>query len=224
MVGGMQGGRELLFAKRILLVSTFLLAPVAVSAQKLDTAKIDEALGRSGQKMSDVYRAGFPRTDLHATIEGVEIKPGLALGSWAAFAGTDDAATVMGDLVLLQDEADGVMESLRSSGFDITARHNHLLEETPRIMYMHYMGRGPAAKLAQSLRSARERSKTPLGKPEAGAATPPAPPATIEAVEKTLDRKGAWNGGDLAYNFPSRCCWQDLEVTHWHERLSQPLI
>jgi len=58
---------------------------VILWAQSLDTAKIDEALGRSGQKTGDVYRLGFPRTDLHVSVAGVDIKPGLALGSWAAF-------------------------------------------------------------------------------------------------------------------------------------------
>ena len=68
------------------------------------------------------------------------IKPGLALGSWAAFAGTDDNAMVMGDLVLLEGEVNPVMEKLRAAGFEITAIHNHLLEEAPHVMYMHYMG------------------------------------------------------------------------------------
>lgn len=190
------------FTKRILFVFAFLLGASVVWAQKLDTAKIDEALGRSGQKIGEVYKVGFPRTDLHVTVQGVEIKPALALGSWAAFAGSDDAATVMGDLVLQQSEVDGVMESLRASGFEITALHNHLLDETPRIIYMHYMGRGQAAKLAESLHSALEHSKTPLGKPAAAVATPPALPASMETVQKALDRKGAWNGSVLSYGVP----------------------
>jgi hypothetical protein len=82
---------------RILIFSIFF-CPVMLAAQGLDTAKIDEAMGRSGQKTGDVYRLGFPRTDLHVSIAGVDIKPGLALGSWAAFAGNDNDAMVMGDL------------------------------------------------------------------------------------------------------------------------------
>ena len=78
--------------------------------QGLDTAKIDEAMGRSGQKTVDVYRLGFPRTDLHVSVAGVEIKPGLALGSWAAFTGNDNEAMVMGDLVLLENELTPVMK------------------------------------------------------------------------------------------------------------------
>jgi hypothetical protein len=68
--------------------------PVIVAAQGMDTTKIDQALGRSGQKTGDVYKVGFPRTDLHVSVHGLAIKPGLALGSWAAFTGTDDQAMV----------------------------------------------------------------------------------------------------------------------------------
>src|SRR5205085_2156642 len=82
---------------------------------------IDEAMGRSGHKTGDVNRLGFPRTDLHVSVAGVEIKPGLALGSWAAFAGNDKAAMVMGDLVLLENELTSVMKKLRGAGFEITA-------------------------------------------------------------------------------------------------------
>ena len=89
---------------RILIFSILLSCPVMLVAQGLDTAKIDEAMGRSGQKTGDVYRLGFPRTDLHVSIAGVEIKPGLALGSWAAFSGNDNDAMVMGDLVLQENQ------------------------------------------------------------------------------------------------------------------------
>src|SRR5438093_13467861 len=97
------------------------LVPSFLAAQGLDTARIDQALGRSGQKAGEVYRVGFPRTDLHVSVQGVSVKAGLALGSWAAFSGTDENATVMGDLVLLDSEVNPVMEKLRSVGFEITA-------------------------------------------------------------------------------------------------------
>ena len=92
-------------ARLLLLVLVFSLFPMIAAAQGLDTTKIDQALGRSGQKTGDVYRVGFPRTDLQVTVGGVQIKPGLALGSWAAFSGNDANAMVMGDLVLLESEA-----------------------------------------------------------------------------------------------------------------------
>lgn len=186
---------------RIFSLICVLSLPILVHAQGVTTATIDQALGRSGQKTGDVYRVSFPRTDLHVSVHGVAIKPGLALGSWAAFLGSDDDAMVMGDLVLLEGELNPVMAKLRSSGFEITAVHNHLMEETPKILYMHYMGHGPAAQLATSLRAAMSVSKTPLEKP-ATAAEEPAPPAWVKAVEDAVGRKGTFKGGVLSYGVP----------------------
>ena len=117
---------------RCLIAFCVLLLPILVRAQGVTTGPIDQALGRSGQKTGDVYKVSFPRTDLHVSVHGLAIKPGLALGSWAAFLGTDDNAMVMGDLVLLEDELNPVIAKLRSSGFEISAVHNHLMEETPQ--------------------------------------------------------------------------------------------
>src|SRR5215472_15362095 len=152
---------------RLMILTCFLFFPLAARSQGVNPAAIDQALGRSGQKTGDVYKVGFPRTDLKVSVHGLAIKPGLALGSWAAFSGTDDNAMVVGDLVLLEDEVNPVLDHLRSSGFEITAIHNHLAGETPHVLYMHYMGHGPAAQLAASLKAARAVSKTPLEKPAA---------------------------------------------------------
>jgi hypothetical protein len=178
-----------------------LLWPVITAAQGLDTAKIDDVLGRSGQKSGDVYRVGFPRTDLHVSVDVVEVKPGLALGSWAAFAGSDSDASVMGDLVLLEDEVNPVMRKLRTAGFEITGVHNHLMKETPSVLYMHYMGHGKAADIAQALRAALAESKTPLDQP-----APPAPvgepPAFVKTVEDGVGTKGRFSGGVLSFGIP----------------------
>ncbi len=173
-----------------------------VAAQGLDTGKIDEALGRSGQKMGDVYRVGFPRTDLKVMVAGVAIKPGLALGSWAAFSGTDASAFVMGDLVLLENEVNPVMAKLRSSGIEITAVHNHILNESPQVLYMHYMGHGNAAELANSVRAALAQSNTPLSAPAAPGPAPTSPPAFVKTIEEVIGHKGQLNGGVLAFGIP----------------------
>lgn len=176
-----------------------LLVPFAMKAQGLNTSAIDQVLGRSGQKAGDVYRVGFPRTDLHVVVQGVSVKPGLALGAWAAFSGTDENATVMGDLVLLDSEVNPVMEKLRSAGFEITAVHNHLLGESPNVMYMHYMGQGGAAQIASSLKSALAVSKTPLEKPPAPAPEPATPPEWVKTVNDTIGRQGTLRGGVLSF-------------------------
>ena len=182
---------------RCLIALCFLLLPTIARAQGVTTGPIDEVLGRSGQKTGDVHKVSFPRSDLHVSVHGLAIKPGLALGSWAAFLGTDDHAMVMGDLVLLESEVNPVIAKLRSSGFDISAVHNHLMEESPKVLYVHYMGHGPAAQLASSLRAALALSKTPLEEP--AAATEEATPAWVKAVEDAVGRKGAYKGGVLSY-------------------------
>jgi uncharacterized protein DUF1259 len=174
-----------------------LLLPTLARTQGVTPGPIDEVLGRSGQKTGDVYKVGFPRSDLHISVHGLAIKPGLALGSWAAFLGTDDKAMVMGDLVLLEGELNPVIAKLRSSGFEISAVHNHLMEESPRVLYAHYMGHGPATQLATSLRAALALSKTPLEKPAAAAEE--AAPAWVKAVEDAVGRKGTFKGGVLSY-------------------------
>jgi hypothetical protein len=185
---------------RPLMLLAILVLPFAASAQISGTAKIDQALGRPGQKTADVYKFGFPRTDLHVTVRGLAIKPGLALGSWASFLGTDDAAMVMGDLVLLPEEVNPVMEKLRSAGFDITAVHNHLIDETPQVMYVHYMGHGNASQLAASLHDALAVSKTPLDKP--AASTDATQPEWVKTVDDSVGRKGTFKGGVLSYGVP----------------------
>jgi hypothetical protein len=187
--------------RSVLVLVSILVLPGIVAAQGMDTPRIDQALGRPGQKLGDVYKVGFPRTDLHVSVHGLVIKPGLALGSWAAFTGTDDQAMVMGDLVLLEDELNPVIEKLRSAGFEISAVHNHLIEETPHVVYMHYMGHGPAAQLAAGLHAALAVSKTPLDKP-ATAAEEATPPAWVKAVEDSVGRKGTFKGGVLSYGVP----------------------
>jgi hypothetical protein len=183
-----------------ILICVFAL-PLMVRAQELNTATIDEVLGRSGQRLGDVYKVGFPRTDLHVSVHGLAIKPGLALGSWAAFTGTDDNAMVMGDLVLLEDELNPVMEKLRSAGFEISAVHNHLIDETPHVVYMHYMGHGATSQLAASLRVALAVSKTPLEK-LAAAAEEATLPTWVKKVEDSVGRKRTFKAGVLSYGVP----------------------
>jgi hypothetical protein len=189
--------------RMMILCTVLTLFPMTLAAQGLDTAKIDEALGRSGQKTGDVYRVGFPRTDLHVTVGDITIRPGLALGSWAAFSGSDEHAMVMGDLVLLPEELNPVIAKLQASGFEITAVHNHLMNETPHLLYTHFHGHGNAVELAKSLRAALAESKTPPGAPAAAPAAPAGePPAFVKTINDALGATGRWGGGVLAFGIP----------------------
>ncbi|HET9402655.1 MAG TPA: DUF1259 domain-containing protein [Candidatus Acidoferrales bacterium] len=178
------------------------MVPLGVWGQGLTTSNIESALGRSGQKTGEVYRVGFPRTDLHVTVNGISLKAGFALGSWAAFSGSDSEASVMGDLVLLEGEVAPVMAKLRESGFEITGVHNHLLNESPRVIYMHYLGHGRADDLAKSLRGALAVSKTPLASPPAAATQTNEAPAFVKTINDTLGSQGKWSGGVLSFGIP----------------------
>jgi hypothetical protein len=145
-------------------------------------------------------------------IGGVEIKPGLGLGSSAAFAGNDNDAMVMGDLVLLENEVTPVMRRLRATGFDVTVVHNHVLNEMPHVIYMHYMGHGKSLELAKSLHSALAESKTPLDKP-APLAPAPEPPAFVRTIEDTLGAKGHFAGGVLSFGISRATAVTDNGMT-----------
>ena len=101
----------------------------------------------------------------------------------------------------LEEEVNSVMAKLRSYHFEITAVHNHLMGETPKVLYVHYMAHGSASQLATSLHTALAVSKTPLEKP-AAAAEEPAPPAWVKSVEDAVGRKGTFKGGVLSYGAP----------------------
>jgi len=177
-----------------------------------DWKVVAQALGKEGSVMSGgVYRVGLPRSDLKVRLDGVEIKPALALGSWLAFQPMGDKeAMVMGDLVLTHEEANPVMKVLAENGLEITALHNHLLRSEPATMYMHVAGHGDAVKLATTLREALGQSRTPLG---GGTASSSQPPATTSSTDQKLDldtavidqalgRKGRVNGGVYQVSIP----------------------
>src|SRR5882762_2417036 len=168
-----------------------------------DWAPVAKALGRSGTEMpGGVYRVGLGRSDLKVTLDGVQIKPPLALGSYLAFQKRGSDGMVMGDLVLTHEEVNPVMKKLVEGGIEITALHNHLLRSSPATMYMHFYGRGDPVKLAAALRAGLAESQTPLAAP-APAGSPP-PPLDIDtaAIDRTLGAKGNVNSGVYAVNIP----------------------
>ena len=174
-------------------------APAAIAAP--DWQQVDATLGRSGtEQAGGVHRYSFPRSDLNVTLDGVRIKPGLALGSWLAFQPHGDEAMVMGDLVLLHEEVNPVLSSLLESGLTITALHNHLLRSAPGTMYMHIHGHGDLAQLAAAIKSALELTRTPLSP----AVPAPSEPISIDtaAVDSALGAEGTANGGVVQYSIP----------------------
>lgn len=177
-------------------------AALALPAQAAtDWTAVGTALGKAGSvQPGGVYRVGLPRTDLKVTLDGVPIRPALALGSWLAFRDMGDHAMVMGDLVLTHDEVNPVMSVLAQNGVAVTALHNHLLRSSPGTMYMHVDGHGDAVKLATALHAALAQSRTPF----AAAPASPTPPPDLDMamLDQTLRAKGTANGGTYQFSIP----------------------
>ena len=181
----------------VLFIAATLAATSAAWSQEIDWQKVDDAMGRKPAVVSgDVHRYGFPRSDLNVTLDGVSIKPALALGGWVAFKGmsSGNQAMVMGDLVLLETEIKPVMTKLVEGGLDITAVHNHLLRANPATFYMHVGGHGDPAKMAVAIRTALSESKTPLAPPTPPAAAPATGLDTVQ-LDQIIGGKGQANGG-----------------------------
>jgi Domain of Unknown Function (DUF1259) len=179
-----------------------LVAATATFAQTpADTAAISAALGRPGTAMpGGVYRVGLPRTDLEVTLDGVRLRPGFALGSYAAFEPVSGKTLVVGDLCLLEREIEPVMAQLQKDGIEVTALHNHLRNESPHVMYLHFLGVGDATALAQALRRALQMSGTPLSAPAPAAS--PQPLAFAPQVQQIVGHTGMTTGGVLSISVP----------------------
>ena len=165
--------------------------------------QVAQALGKAGTQMAGgVYRVALPRTDIKATLDGVALKPGFALGGWLAFEKAGSEGMVMGDLVLTMDEVGPVTKKLVDSGIDMTALHNHLLRNQPFTMFLHVMGRGDPAALAQKLHDAVAASATPLSAAAGPAVAPPPIDLDTAAIDTALGAKGRNNGGVYAFGIP----------------------
>ena len=155
---------------------------------------LEDALGRKGaMQPGNVAKFAFPRSDLSVTLGGVTLKPALALGGWVAFKEIGKGeAMVMGDLVLTDEEVGPVMRALQAGGVEQTALHNHVLTESPHVMYMHIAAHGDPSKIAHAVHDALAKSKTPLGP----ASPPAAPSADLDTtgIAKALGVAGKLNG------------------------------
>jgi hypothetical protein len=191
----------------VLLASVVALASVGAShaAAQAPLAGVAEALGRPGaDQPGGVVRFAFPRSDLTVVAGGVTLKPALALGSWIAFKSMGPhSAMAMGDLVLLESEVTPVMRALQAGGVEQTALHNHVLDESPHVMYMHVSGHGDPVKIAQTIRTALGATKTPLGVPGPPAA-PSAEGLDTAGIAAALGVAGKLNGVVYQVSVPRR--------------------
>ena len=177
--------------KRIVTRMTTLLALAVctlASAADIDWSKVDQAMGKKGSDQpGGVHKYGLPRSDLKVTVDGVAIKPALALGSWLAFQPAGDGSMFMGDLVLTDTEISPVMQRLIEGGVEITAVHNHLLRTSVPVFYMHVGGHGDPVKLAETLHAGLSLSKTPFTQ---ASASPPSPACCCSCAQAFQSHRG----------------------------------
>lgn len=183
--------------KNLLLFVFALLSVCAVKAQ-VDSTGLNTVFGKKGTVQGGVYKITFPRSDLKVMVGDFPVAPGLALTSWIGFMAMGGNTMMMGDLVMLDSEEAKVVAQLVAKGLGITAIHNHLMNETPVIKYLHFSGSGDALKLAQAIKTVLALTGTPL--------TPPQPAAQAASpdwskVEAILGTSGKHNGMVLQYSF-----------------------
>ncbi len=152
---------------------------------RLDTAKIERLTGAKGtfNEQEGVFKVSVARTDLKVTAAGVKITPPLGLTSWASFMKAGDETMVMGDLVLLEDQVNPVMDVALDNGLEVTALHNHFFWDSPKVMFMHISGIGDEDKLASAVGKVFAKIKDTSG------AKGLAPMAMIDPARSSLDTK-----------------------------------
>ena len=184
----------LILAGFVLLLMISSLSSAQQQVSTADWKPVEQALGKSGSMQpGDVYKVSLPRSDLKVTVAGVELKPALALGSWVAFKRMGDMTVAMGDLVLAENEITPVLSKLQQGGVETTALHNHVLNESPRVMYMHIHAMGDAVTIAKAIHDALALTKTPFTAPASTA------PAEIgidtKQIDQIMGQSGKVNGG-----------------------------
>lgn len=124
----------------------------------LNTDRIAEILGHEGSMSGGVYKVTVGRPDVNLTHQGNSVSTFMGFNTWASWQGTPDNAAVAGDFVMLADEVDGVIEALVNNGIEVVALHNHMIQEEPRVFFLHYWGTGSAEELAKGLREALDQT------------------------------------------------------------------
>ena len=175
--------------QRILTTAMFLLT-VAAFAQgappppsALHPRDIEQLTGAKGQldTKEGVFKVSVPRTDLQVTAAGVKIPPAMGLTAWAAFQGAPQHTTVMGDIVLTEEQVNPVMSVALDNGLEVTALHNHFFWESPRVMFMHIGGMGDEKALASAVGKVFAKVK------ETSSAAPAPPKVQIDPGKTSID-------------------------------------
>jgi hypothetical protein len=183
--------------KKILFLVVVMLTFVFCNAQQIDSTALNNVFGKKGTVTGNVYKISYPRSDLKVKVNDFAVAPGLALGTWVGIMQMGNQAMMMGDLVLLDSEVPKVIKKLVEENLEVTAIHNHLINETPAIKYVHYHGEGDAVTLAKEIKAVLEITATPLTTP-AKMQTPKIDWSKVTAILGP----GKQNGKLLQYTFP----------------------
>jgi uncharacterized protein DUF1259 len=127
------------------------------ATEMFDLPALDKTVGLTGKVNGPIYKYVVGRDDLRVMAMGAEITTAIGLNMWAAFAGQSESAQIAGDVAMLEHEVNGVIRALRTHNLEVVAVHQHMLEEEPRIIFLHYYGRGPASTLAEGFRAALDQ-------------------------------------------------------------------
>jgi hypothetical protein len=189
------------------IVSIFILC---TAAHAQDFGPVEKVFERKGEVKGQVFKVSFPRTDLKVELEGMKLDPEFALVSWAGFMPDEGQTAVMGDLCLTDAEAPKAVEQMMKNGFDITAIHQHLMSEKPRIIFVHYAAKGDPVRISEKLKQVLQQTATPIAdmKPDE------APKAEWSDVEAVLGGGGERVGRVLKMSFPrpERIAMNGMEI------------
>lgn len=162
---------------------------------------VEQVFGKPGLKNQDMFKITFPRTDLKVKVGTIPVEPGLALTSWVAFKPMDGHFMAMGDLVLLDQELHPVQEKLIANGFTISGIHNHIVGESPSVIYMHFDGHGVPVQLAKSIKAILAVTGTPVNT-SMKSSSAAAMASEKTAIETILKVNGKHNGQVLQFAIP----------------------
>jgi hypothetical protein len=128
--------------------------PVEVVEGKIGQDALEKTIGQKGDRNGPVIKFTIGRDDLKIREMGAPINARMGLNTWAAFVGTDENAAIAGDVAMLESEVNPVLKALRSHDLDVVAIHHHMFGTQPQIIFLHYWGTGPAARLAEGFKAA----------------------------------------------------------------------
>lgn len=181
-----------------LMMSALSLLFLSAGFAQIDSTVLNNVFGKKGTVTGNVYKISYPRSDLKVKVGDFNVSPGLALGTWVGIMNMDGHGMMMGDLVVLDSEVPKVIKKLVEENLQVTAIHNHLINETPTVKYIHYHGEGDAVQLAKEIKAVLQVTATPL----TASAKTQTPKIDWSKVTAILGKTGKENGKLLQYAFP----------------------